>query len=144
MSSQTQSGAHFQLFAANESAEIRWRLLSGNNRDLGRGAITYPDAASCLVGIKEVLASLDDLEPSIRRHDHLWRWALHLNDAIVVTGGHAYDRQVRCKQALDHFRNEAPDARPAEAVMLSASRRWIHASVGRAELRTGDVYRRIS
>jgi hypothetical protein len=96
--------AHFQLFAAQAQSAVRWRLLSGNNRDLGRSVESYPDAASCLVAIKELVVMLDVLQPQVRRRGpNQWQWALLIDTRAVVSGAHAYDRQVRCDQAVRQF-----------------------------------------
>jgi hypothetical protein len=132
-----QGGAHFQMFAATDQGEIRWRLLSGNNRDLGRGVAAYADAESCRLGIKQMLAVLDELVPQVRRGDHLWQWSLLAEQLPVISGGHAYDRQIRCEQALAQFRTQARDARPADSVMLTASRRWVQSSDAYRPLQRG-------
>jgi hypothetical protein len=52
----------FQLYALGRDGSVNWRLLGGNNRDLGRGVDPYPDAESCRLGIKNLLARLDRAE----------------------------------------------------------------------------------
>lgn len=127
--------AHIQLFAADERAEVRWRLLSGNNRELGRGAAGHPDAESCLLGIKAVLVMLDDLTAQVRRSDgHLWQWRLLDAEDPIVISGHAYDRQVRCQQAMAQFLLQVRTARPSDLVMLTGSRRWTHSSAGHSPM----------
>ena len=133
------SGAHFQLFAQDGKSAISWRLLSGNNRELGRGAVSHPDLETCLLAIKQMLESLEALSPDVRRKDaHLWQWSLLDDDDVVVTSSHAYDRRIRCLQALDHFRRQAKDARPGDGVMFTGARRWMHAAAGRRPLLTGS------
>jgi len=57
------SGFHFQLYAPAVGPAVKWRLLSGNNRDMGRGVLTYRGAAACSAGIVEILRRLDELDP---------------------------------------------------------------------------------
>ncbi len=33
---------------------VAWRLVSGNNREMGRSAVVFEDLASCLAGIEEL------------------------------------------------------------------------------------------
>ena len=51
------SSFHFQLYGPAPTAAIRWRLLSGNNRDMGRGVVAYRDAEACGAGIREILGA---------------------------------------------------------------------------------------
>jgi hypothetical protein len=133
------SGAHFQLFAQDERSAIYWRLLSGNNRELGRGALPHTDLETCLLAIKQLLDAIDELSPDIRRKDgHLWQWSLLADAEVVVTSSHAYDRRIRCVQAMEHFRLQVRDARPGDTVMFTSARRWMHAAAGRRPLQTGS------
>jgi hypothetical protein len=133
------SAAHFQLFAQDGKSAICWRLLSGNNRELGRGALSHADLESCLLAIKQLLESLDELCPDIRRKEgHLWQWSLLADDDVVVTSSHAYDRRIRCMQAMEHFRLQVKDARQGDTVMFTGARRWMHAAAGRRPLQTGS------
>jgi uncharacterized protein YegP (UPF0339 family) len=126
--------AHFQLFATDGHAEIRWRLLSANNRELGRGVVAYPDAEACLLAIKQLLIALDDLQSRVRRKDGLWQWVLLADNEHVVLGSHLFDRQVRCELAVSQFRSFARGAKPAEGVMLTGARRWNSAAAVRRPL----------
>jgi hypothetical protein len=103
---------HFQVYAGMSGQPVRWRLLSGNNRDAGRGVQSFPDIESCVVGIKEVLARLDTLEPVIvpASGGRGWRWRLNLDGQPAVTAPHAYDRRVRCSEACARFIHLAPHA----------------------------------
>lgn len=55
------SGVHFQLYALALEGPVRWRLLSGNNRDLGRGPTPYLDMASCIMGLSAMRSVLSTL-----------------------------------------------------------------------------------
>jgi hypothetical protein len=135
---------HFQLFAQNQAAGVRWRLLSGNNRDLGRSVDSYPDGPSCLVAIKELLVVLDALTPKIRRQGtSQWHWTMlyptaptgaastPAAEAVLVAGARAYDRQIRCEQAAEHFLTNAAIAHVSPDLLLSDTRRWTGASAAR-------------
>jgi hypothetical protein len=136
--------AHFQLFAAQAQSAVRWRLLSGNNRDLGRSVESYPDAASCLVAIKELVVMLDVLQPQVRRRGpNQWQWALLIDTRAVVSGAHAYDRQVRCDQAVRQFLEHAATGHVGETLTVSGARRWTGVSASRRALELGPPSRRL-
>jgi hypothetical protein len=132
--------AHFQLFAADDRSDIRWRLLSANNRELGRGCEAYGTAENCLLAIKHLIGQLDELVPSIRRREgNLWQWSLVIASVPIVIGGHPYDRQVRSQEAASRFLRDARDARVGERISLTGARRWVRPAVGGASLRLSTV-----
>jgi hypothetical protein len=117
--------AHFQLFSRAVGDGVQWRLLGGNNRDLGRGALAYPDAESCLLAIKQLVHSLPDLIPAIRRTPpNLWVWQLRLDDLVVVASAHSYDRQIRAEHAGKRFLDCAGAASVSDTITMTAARRW--------------------
>jgi hypothetical protein len=118
------SGFHFQMYAPALGPAVKWRLLSGNNRDMGRGATTFRDAVACREGIIEVVQRLDELDPIfVPEGNNNWRWLLRYHGEPVVISGHAYDRKVRCKEGHVQFLRHAPGAYIRDDVMSSA-RRW--------------------
>jgi hypothetical protein len=115
---------HVQLFSNFASAPIRWRLLSGNNRDIGRGVKDFADAETCRVGIKELQTNLHELRSRlVRAQDSAWSWQLLDGDVAVVLASAHFDRQIRCEQALDGFRSMLEHASISEDVMISSKRR---------------------
>jgi uncharacterized protein YegP (UPF0339 family) len=134
------AAAHFQLFSADGNSAIRWRLLSGNNRELGRTAGSSPDAETCLLEIKNLLVRIEELTAQVRRREgNVWRWTLMEANVPVALCGRDYDRQVRCEQAVALFRLMAPGARTGETVTLTGSRRWVHPTAGRQPLQLGSA-----
>ena len=112
---------HFQVYAGLRGQSVRWRLLSGNNRDAGRGVESFPDVESCIVSIQEMLEHVDVLEPAIvpAADGRGWRWRLSLLGVPVVAAPHAFDRRVRCTEACARFVQLAPQAHiRAELVRL--------------------------
>ena len=116
---------HVQLFSSTPEAPVRWRLLSGNNRETGRGVDTYPDVESCRVGVKDLQATLDGLDASVRRTPtNQWAWQLLLEGQIVAVSGRSFDRLIRCEQGLAHFLQHIRDAEIGATLMVSSARRW--------------------
>jgi hypothetical protein len=119
------SGCHLQLFAETPASAVRWRLLSGNNREIARGMDSYPDAESCRIAIKELQASIHELQPAVRQTDaHRWVWQLADSAGVVVASAHQFDRLIRCQRGLEQARTELPLADIGPAVMFSLARRW--------------------
>lgn len=116
---------HIQMFAAFEGANISWRLLSGNNREIGRGAQSFADVVGCRLALQRLQSVVSDLEPTISRAGNGWGWSLALNGDVVATSKAAYDRQIRCRQSLSHFLVEFADSSIGRNVMWTHSRRWV-------------------
>ena len=117
--------SHIQLFAKDEFAPVRWRLLSGNNRELGRGTGEFSDSESCRLGIKHLQNIAADLEHGVHRSGSCnWTWALSLGGVLVASSGHRYDRLIRCRQGLAHFVVQFETCEVGPGLMVAASRRW--------------------
>jgi hypothetical protein len=128
---QASSGAHFQIYGLSLSSPLRWRLLSGNNRDIGRGFAEFPTLASCHKAIERLRRDVYELEVVLKRTGHEWTWQLLDTDTPVVIAGHNYDRKIRCERALQQFVERAVGAPVNTNVMLSAARRWSASSARR-------------
>lgn len=119
------SGCHLQLFADTPTSLVRWRLLSGNNREIARGVDSYRDDESCRIALKELQASVDDLDSLVRQTEaHRWVWQLTGSQRVLVTSAHHYDRLIRCQRGLGQARAELPVAEIGPGVMYSLARRW--------------------
>jgi hypothetical protein len=119
------NSGHVQLFAATATAPVRWRLLSGNNRDSGRGTESFTDAESCRVAIKALQVALDEVDPSLRRSaTNQWVWQVTYGDRVVAVSGRGFDRLIRCEQGLAQFLLQLRDAEIGATLMISNARRW--------------------
>lgn len=117
-------GAHVQLFTTLTSAGIHWRLLSGNNRDVGRGQHAYLDVESAVVAIKQLQQLVTEFDQRVRRiATSRWRWELLLGEKLAITSGHAFDRQIRCEQGMVQFLAVFDLAPIGDGLMVSGSRR---------------------
>lgn len=116
---------HVQLFSRTNAAPVRWRLLSGNNRETGRGVDFYPDIETCRVGVKDFQATIDELDTSVRRTTtNEWAWQLLQSGQLVAVSGRSFDRMIRCEQGLAHFLEHIREAEIGAALMVSNARRW--------------------
>ena len=117
-------GAHVQLFTTLATAHVRWRLLSGNNRELGRGAVLYPDTDAAIMAIEQSRILLAQFQCQVRRvvGGH-WRWELLSANVPHIESGRQFDRQIRCEQGLAQFMSLFTIATISDNVMISGSRR---------------------
>jgi hypothetical protein len=118
------AGPHFQLYSSRPGAGVNWRLLSGNNRDLGRGCLFSDDADACRDAIAAVVRGLPVASGVIRPgSQNRWTWALLVDGVTVAVSGRDYDRQVRCEAARAQFVEYAAFAPIGPVVMITGARR---------------------
>jgi hypothetical protein len=118
------NGAHFQLFASTAADEVRWRLLSGNNRELGRSVRTYPGSVAAQASIDALVLGLGQVVPVVSRQvNGAWRWVGKLDEEIVVMGPRLFDRRIACVGAFARFVEYAPRARAFGLAVVSTARR---------------------
>lgn len=116
---------HIQLFARDELSPVRWRLLGGNNRELGRGLEEFRDAALARREVQRLQAITATLEHSVHRSPtSTWSWVLTRAGVIVATSGFRYDRLIRCRQGLAQFVEVLAGCEVGPTVMYTQSRRW--------------------
>lgn len=115
-----------QLFAQTSDGPVRWRLLSGNNRELGRGLGLFSDPEECRVAVKELQCEIGSLRSRVRpAPPNQWIWELRRAGVPVAAAGHPFDRLVRCERGLAQFVERITDAPVAATVMISDARRWV-------------------
>lgn len=89
-----------------------WRLLSGNNRELGRGASAHETELGCLAAITrsqiraELCVTLVGARPTGQ-----WWWQLELDGERIAVAGRVYQRQRECRYNLGQFLLALPVAR---------------------------------
>jgi hypothetical protein len=81
-----------------------WRLLSGNNRELGRGACAYQTPVGCLAAVTRI-QTRSELCTSIVgvRPPGQWWWQLELEGERIAVAGRGYQRQRECRYNLEQF-----------------------------------------
>lgn len=116
---------HIQLFARDELSPVRWRLLGGNNRELGRGHDEYRDAVAARRDLLRLQTISATLEHSVQRSaSSTWSWVLSRGGLVVATSGFRYDRLIRCRQGLTQFVDVLAACEVGTNVMYTQSRRW--------------------
>jgi hypothetical protein len=89
-----------------------WRLLSGNNRELGRGASAFADLESAVSAVVVLRSRLSDVTTRIVREDRPgeWAWILLLGEHPVARSARTYQRLRECEYSLTGFLEALPDA----------------------------------
>lgn len=101
-----------RLVHAPAAGGVGWRLLGANNRELGRSAVSYPDAEAALAAVEQMrgLAGSGAAHIVFDVEADAWAWHL-LGDAVIVaTSGRGFRHERECRYNLDQFRQLAPDA----------------------------------
>jgi hypothetical protein len=89
-----------------------WRLLSGNNREIGRGASAYGTELGCLSAITRIQVRAEYCVPLVgARPTGQWWWQLELDGERMAVAGRAYQRQRECRYNLGQFLLALPAAR---------------------------------
>lgn len=123
------AGGQIQLFTQSPSEPINWRLLSGNNRESGRGAAGFADVDQCILAVTALRARLTELHSRVHRVEpNRWLWQLQLAGRPVAVAGHPFDRLIRCEQGLAQFLAGFGAAPIRAGLVVSGARRWGRAS----------------
>lgn len=91
---------------------VRWRLIAGNRRELGRSAQLFIDVTEGQASLRGLLAALDALHPrfDVEAATQRWRWQLQRDGETVVVSTRGYSRRVECQISLQQFLALAPAA----------------------------------
>jgi hypothetical protein len=117
--------AHIQLLSYRREGLIRWRLLSGNNRELGRGVRISASVAECLTHLAAVRDEFLEATTRIRRGPTgEWCWDVLVRGQAVASAGHGYPRLIRCQQALAMFAAAVAAAEVSPTPVDTSARRW--------------------
>ncbi len=101
-------------------AEVTWRLLSSNNRDLGRAATVFPDAVSCLLTVRRLQRLVDQVAAlQVRAGRVAWTWRVRLDGVEVALSSRTYQRRVQAESACAVFLGLVPQATVTDAPRLA-------------------------
>lgn len=105
-------GAESQRGVRRRDAQVTWRLLGANNRELGRSARSYPDQAAGWESIELLKARLGKAEPrlSIVTPRGSWGWQLLLDTEEIAVSARLFSRLRECRYSIDQFLQKVPDA----------------------------------
>jgi hypothetical protein len=116
---------------AREAAEVTikrrpwvmWRLLSGNNRELGRSAMAFADLESAVAAVMMVRGGVRHLESRIVQDSRptQWSWLMDLDDETTARSSRAYQRLRECHYSLAGFLESLP-----RALVLADPSRVVH------------------
>ncbi|NYI06278.1 hypothetical protein [Allostreptomyces psammosilenae] len=92
---------------AGDRCWYSWRLVSPNNRELGRSLDEYPDYAACTAAVAQLQAGAPRLRPASWLHtgSGLWAWEVLLDGRPVAVCGRGYLRERDCAYNLTNFLN---------------------------------------
>ncbi len=120
--------ARFQFYEAKSrgvasgtaaGAGVTWRLLSGNNRDLGRAAAVYPDVLSCLGAVQQMRQLLAVAVAVVSRGaGSAWTWRMQADCHELAVSSRSYQRRVQTEYAFAVFVSLVPDAEVSPAVLV--------------------------
>jgi hypothetical protein len=101
------------------SPAICWRLLSANNRQLGRSADVFDDLAACVRAVELLLVGLDDAEPLVTRHRApvRWTWRVLEGNRVVAMSGRSFEAERQAIRTLDNFLGSAGRASVVPEIM---------------------------
>jgi len=82
-----------------------WRLLSRNNRELGRSPDVHATVAECVAAVERLRTVVDEAARllSVDDRDGRWCWRLVVDGVTVAVSARSYHRQRECVYSLDQF-----------------------------------------
>ncbi len=112
-----------------------WRLVSANNRELGRSARSYTSYPVARTAILSVRARADHLAGACLadRATGRWTWRMELDDGPVAASSRWYEREHDSKLAMAKFVKLLADAELAEGLVTLRDRRGPAASTYNGE-----------
>ena len=96
----------------DSSSWVMWRVLTANNRDVGRCQILHHEHADSVADFMNFKAHVERMEPVIS-HAQVgveWTWSLLLDEIPVARSSRSYERLRECHYSLTQFLNAVPVA----------------------------------
>ena len=102
----------------NSANGVAWRLLGGNNHELGRSIPAYGSLDEAIHAVAQLRAKLDDAVASVAPSavTSRWGWRLTIDSVDVAASGRWYQREREARYNLEQFRISAPEAQVASAL----------------------------
>jgi hypothetical protein len=91
---------------------VAWRLLGGNNHELGRSIPAYSSLSAAIDAVQVLQLRLDEATTSLAPSTvtSRWGWRMLLVDSPIAASGRWYQREREARYNLDQFIAAAPDA----------------------------------
>jgi hypothetical protein len=104
---------------ASTTSMVCWRLLSPNNRQLGRSAGVFHDLPSGRRAVDELLRSLSAAEPSLTRQGGSggWLWRIISANEVIATSGRSFETRRQALRTVQNFLVTAPLATVTSELM---------------------------
>jgi hypothetical protein len=121
------SAARFEIYLVRHqtadnfesAAGATWRLLSNNNRDLGRAVSIFEDVDGCLVAVGHLRRNAARATPvSMRAGRADWTWRVQVDQIPVAVSSRRYQRRVQAEYACGVFLGLVEGASVMNAVRL--------------------------
>jgi hypothetical protein len=89
----------------NRGVWFAWRLLSANNRELGRSYNTFPDTLACAQAVAVLRIRIGDAEPAIVAglRTGWWHWEVTVDGVAIAISPRSFTRQRECEHNLEQF-----------------------------------------
>jgi hypothetical protein len=96
---------HDQTAVPHGSTWCAWRLLSANNRELGRSYSTFAESAGCAESVALLRAGIDTADVAIVAgfRTGLWHWEVSVNATPIAISPRSFTRQRDCEHNLEQF-----------------------------------------
>lgn len=113
---------------ATAGAPVTWRLLSGNNRDLGHAPSLFADAAACLAELDRLRLALLRVTIAVSSPDGRarWIWRVSVDAVDAAVASRVYQRRVQAEAACAVFLELAGGASVAGVVRVAGAGRGGH------------------
>lgn len=97
-----------------------WRLLGGNNRDLGRSANLFPGVPECKAAVEALRSRVAELVQvmSADPDTGMWIWRLELDGVAVAVAARPYFRQREGQYNLGQFLAALADVTPVDLTLM--------------------------
>jgi hypothetical protein len=92
-------------------AQIGWRMLAANNREVARSAATFTAVEDCVEAVVRLQRDVHHsvtIASRIGRAD--WSWRLRLDGIDVAASSRTYQRRLQCEAACTLFVELVPEA----------------------------------
>ena len=124
----------------NVGVGVAWRLLGGNNHELGRSIPAYESLEAAAAAIAALIADVGSVEQLIAPSQvtSRWGWRLLLNAHPIVASGRWYQREREARYNLEQFLLAAPEAQVATSL---GSRSRLRPSGSAERTRTDNMRR---